>query len=82
MAEHWFQQVRLELNLPYSRPHDLRHYVATTALSAGVDVKLVSIMLGHSSSAITREIYQHVLDDGLIRGAAELVADQTRAAAR
>ncbi|MDE3073817.1 MAG: tyrosine-type recombinase/integrase [Chloroflexota bacterium] len=78
MAEHWFQALRERLNLPYSRPHDLRHNVASSALSAGVDVKLVSAMLGHSSSTVTREVYQHILDDNLVRQAIELVADQLR----
>lgn len=41
-------------------PHSLRHTFATTALEAGVDVKVVSSILGHSSTAVTSEIYTHV----------------------
>jgi hypothetical protein len=43
---------------PDSRPgldrhrHDLRHGAATDALTAGVDIKVVQEMLGHSSSTI------------------------------
>jgi integrase len=46
--------------LPRIRLHDLRHTWATLALSAGVDVKIVSERLGHASAKITWDIYQHV----------------------
>jgi len=46
--------------LPRIRLHDLRHSWATLALSAGVDVKIVSARLGHASAKITWDIYQHV----------------------
>lgn len=41
--------------------HDVRHTWATPALIAGVDVKVVSERLGHSSSTITWSIYQHMV---------------------
>lgn len=37
--------------------HDLRHTYATVAISAGVDVKTVSSVLGHSSAAMTLDVY-------------------------
>jgi integrase len=40
--------------------HEGRHTAATLALEAGVDVKVVSAQLGHSTTAITADIYQHV----------------------
>lgn len=46
--------------LPRIRLHDLRHTWATLALQAGVDVKIVSERLGHTSTKITWDIYQHV----------------------
>lgn len=46
--------------MPRIRLHDLRHSWATLALSAGVDVKIVSERLGHASAKITWDIYQHV----------------------
>ena len=42
------------------RLHDLRHTWATLALASGVDVKVVSERLGHASTSITWDIYQHV----------------------
>ena len=39
--------------------HGLRHTFATVGLDAGVDVLYIAEFLGHSSPAITQEIYQH-----------------------
>lgn len=41
--------------------HGLRHTCATLALDAGVPVKVVSERLGHANTAITQDIYMHVL---------------------
>ncbi len=43
------------------RFHDLRHTCATLLLREGVNVKVVSEMLGHASIAITLDTYSHVL---------------------
>ena len=43
------------------RIHDLRHTCATLLLTKGVHPKIVSEMLGHSSIAITLDIYSHVI---------------------
>ncbi|MBW8826818.1 MAG: site-specific integrase [Acidobacteria bacterium] len=42
-------------------PHELRHSAASLLLSEGVPLKVVSEMLGHSSVAITGDVYAHVL---------------------
>jgi len=55
------------------RLHDLRHTWATLALVAGVDIKIVSERLGHSSPMVTWQIYQHVVK-GMQAGAAEKMA--------
>ena len=43
--------------------HDLRHSVATVLLAEGVALKVVSELLGHSSVAITADIYAHMLPE-------------------
>ncbi|MDD4562018.1 MAG: site-specific integrase [Syntrophomonadaceae bacterium] len=48
--------------LPNIRFHDLRHGHATMLLELGEDIKLISDRLGHSSIAITGDIYAHVTD--------------------
>ena len=67
--------------VPVIRLHDGRHTHASLALAAGVDVKIVSDRLGHSTTNITQNLYQHVLPEvaGL---AAQQIADLTAAAER
>jgi integrase len=47
--------------LPTIPLHGLRHTYATLALSAGVNPRIVSGRLGHSTVALTLDIYSHVL---------------------
>jgi integrase len=47
-------------DLPKVRFHDLRHSHATQLLSAGVHPKIVQERLGHSTIAITMDLYSHV----------------------
>jgi len=62
IAGKWFNQLLAKGGLPHVfRYHDLRHTCATLLLSHGVNVKVVSEMLGHASVSITLNIYAHVL---------------------
>ncbi|GBG56056.1 site-specific integrase [Sporomusaceae bacterium FL31] len=45
------------------RFHDLRHSSASLMLKSGVDLKVSSQILGHSSIAITADLYTHVLKE-------------------
>lgn len=51
---------------------DLRHTAASLALAAGVPMKVVSDLLGHSSLAITADTYTSVLPE-VAMAAAETV---------
>ena len=44
------------------RLHDLRHYVATQLLAAGVDVRTVAGRLGHRNASTTLNVYSHFLE--------------------
>ena len=54
------------------RLHDLRHSHATHLLTSGVNPKIAQERLGHSSVAITLDLYSHVLP-GLQAEAADRV---------
>lgn len=49
--------------LPHMRFHDLRHEHASLLLSGGVDIAVVSKRLGHSTIAVTSDLYSHLLSD-------------------
>ena len=57
-----FAQLRERCGLPDVRLHDLRHYVATTMLTAGVDVRTVAGRLGHRNASTTLNVYSHFLE--------------------
>ena len=47
--------------LPHLTLHGLRHAYATLGLLAGIDSKVVSEALGHSTISITMDLYSHVM---------------------
>ena len=56
-----FKVLLAQAGLPVVRLHDLRHSAATLLLAAGVNVKVVQELLGHSSISVTLGMYGHVL---------------------
>jgi integrase len=64
------------------RLHDLRHYVATRLLAAGVDVRTVAGRLGHRNASTTLNVYAHFVVDADEEAAAVLarLLDQGSAA--
>lgn len=48
-----------ENDIPKKNFHNLRHTFATHWLMKGFDVKVLSIILGHSSPSFTMEVYNH-----------------------
>ena len=55
-----FARLRDDLHLPKVRLHDLRHSYASLLLEAGIELKVISGALGHSSVAITADLYAHL----------------------
>jgi|SRR5579872_553801 len=55
-----FTKLARSLNIAGVHFHCLRHTAATTMLASGVHPKVVQECLGHSSIAITLDIYSHV----------------------
>ncbi len=60
--------------------HSLRHFHASGLLQSGVSLPVTAERLGHSSPAITLQIYAHCLP-GWQKGAAKAFADMMRKAA-
>lgn len=61
----WWEIALDECGLPYMPPHDLRHTAASLAVSAGANVKALQRMLGHTSAAMTLDVYSDLFDDDL-----------------
>ncbi len=58
---HGFARIVREAGLPHTRFHDLRHTFASMMLLAGVNMKVISDMMGHSSVAFTMDTYGHII---------------------
>jgi integrase len=65
-----FRELVKESGLRRVRLHDLRHGAASMRLAAGIDIAVVSKILGHSSIALTVDTYSHLLE-GVGRDAAD-----------
>jgi integrase len=63
ISNRWSEWVRRKKLEPAIRFHDLRHSHATTLYHAGARTRSVSDRLGHSTPAITRDLYIHGTDE-------------------
>lgn len=60
LARRWRRaQERAGIEQPY-RLHDLRHTYATRMVRAGVNVRVLQYMVGHSSLELTMQTYTHI----------------------
>ncbi|WP_077101541.1 tyrosine-type recombinase/integrase [Mycobacterium terramassiliense] len=62
----WRTQI-VELGRPTMRVHDLRHTYASLARSAGADMKLLQVTMGHASIMVTAHTYADLYDSDLDR---------------
>jgi len=69
-----FKRLCADEGLSGVRLHDIRHFVATQLLSAGVDVRTVAGRLGHRNAATTLNVYAHFLE-GADRAAADVIGN-------
>ncbi|WP_278184206.1 tyrosine-type recombinase/integrase [Clostridium kluyveri] len=56
----WSKFLR-SLNIPHKKFHALRHTFATKQFENKTPLKTVSMILGHSSTEMTSNVYTHVL---------------------
>ncbi len=57
----------VELGHPTMRVHDLRHTYASLSRSAGADMKLLQVTMGHASIMVTAHTYADLYDSDLDR---------------
>jgi integrase len=69
-----FERHLRQAALPRIPLHGLRHTYATLALSSGVNPRIVSGRLGHSTVALTLDIYSHVLPQADAEAAQKIAA--------
>lgn len=70
--ENWVRAVgwrerTAEIGYPNLRIHDLRHTYASLARSAGADLRLLQVAMGHASITVTAHTYADLYDDELDR---------------
>ena len=72
-----FARLVRKYGLPHLTLHGLRHAMATLAMTAGVNPKVVSETLGHSTVGLTLDLYSHVTPN-MQEEAAQAVANLLR----
>lgn len=70
---HMFSRICQRAGLGHWHLHELRHSGASLMLAQGTDLYVVSEVLGHSSVAITKDVYGHLVE-GQKRAAAALMS--------
>ena len=72
-VSHLFSRICRRAGLGHWHLHELRHSGASLMLAQGTDLYVVSEVLGHSSVAITKDVYGHLVE-GQKRAAAQLMS--------
>ena len=67
-----FRDLVRRAGLKHVRFHDLRHTHATHLLARGINAKVVSERLGHSTVSLTLDVYAHVLPSMQAKAAEEI----------
>jgi integrase len=57
-----FHEYTIACGLLLIRLHDLRHGACSLMISGGVPIEVVQMILGHSSQAVTRRVYAHLMN--------------------
>lgn len=55
-----YRKLLINNRLPLHRFHDLRHFYISTLFDIGVPEKYIIAQVGHSSSSITKRVYDHI----------------------
>lgn len=69
-----FDRMVAKIDLSRIRLHDLRHSHCAHLIAAGVDLKAISVRLGHASASFTLDRYGHLLPGQQAEAAARVAA--------
>ena len=58
-----YSEVHPEEPLPHITPHVFRHTFCTNMANAGMDIKSLQYVMGHSDAGITLNVYTHASYD-------------------
>ncbi|MEK9811317.1 MAG: site-specific integrase, partial [Candidatus Nanopelagicales bacterium] len=58
-----YRRVLERAGVPVRRFHDTRHTAASLMMAMGIPIKVISQILGHSSTRVTLDIYAHLYDE-------------------
>ena len=64
-SKSWFKTALAKAGIPAMTTHDLRHTAASLAVRAGANVKTIQRMLGHTSAAMTLDVYSDLFETDL-----------------
>jgi integrase len=70
----WLRSFVERNGLPKITPHSLRHTFASLQIAAGVDVRTVQSITGHSQASTLLNIYSHAIESAQLK-AAQTIAD-------
>ena len=59
-ASWMLRRIARKIGIPRAGIHSVRHYFSTKMMMRGVNIYMLSKILGHSSVATTEEIYLHL----------------------
>lgn len=63
---------RAGCSIDYLTPHELRHTFGSLLIKKGIDIKVVSNLLGHKDISVTYNIYIHILQEQRVTAVASL----------
>ena len=76
-VNHWLSAAAEAAGVEDAHPHRFRHTYGADAVSAGVDIRVLQRLLGHSNISVTARYYAYVRPD-VLRTAADQIANFQR----
>lgn len=74
LGDEKYRKLYPDAPLPHITPHVFRHTFCTNMANAGMDIKALQYVMGHSDASITLNVYAHASYDHAAEQMAKLVA--------